>query len=102
MAIEKIKILGVILELPAKHHCRSSPFTSKLGQIGSFGPLRKFIEYCRIVALLPVIPYYEFAQKPLRVLIAQPTIYQGYYSIFQRFWSAIKTETCSLMTLRYA
>ena len=46
---------------------------------GFLGPLCKFIEYCRIVALLPVIPYtkrnnwqqrynstilYEFAQKP--------------------------------------
>ena len=34
MAIEKIKILVAILELPAKQHCQSSPFTSKLGQIG--------------------------------------------------------------------
>ena len=32
MTIEKIKILGVVLELPAKQHCQSSPFTSKLGQ----------------------------------------------------------------------
>ena len=35
MAIEKIKILGALLEIPAKQHCQSSPFTSKLGQIGS-------------------------------------------------------------------
>ena len=34
MAIEKIKILGAILELPAKQRCQSSPFTLKLGQIG--------------------------------------------------------------------
>jgi hypothetical protein len=34
MTIEKIKILEAILELPAKQHCQSSPFTSKLGQIG--------------------------------------------------------------------
>ena len=33
MAIEKIKILGAPLELLAKQHCQSSPFTSKLGQI---------------------------------------------------------------------
>ena len=33
--IEKMNILGAILELPAKQNCRSSPFTSKLGQIGS-------------------------------------------------------------------
>jgi hypothetical protein len=26
MAIEKIKILGAILELPAKQHCQFSPF----------------------------------------------------------------------------
>ena len=37
MAIEKIKILGAILELPAKQYCQSSPFTSKLGQIGQSG-----------------------------------------------------------------
>ena len=37
IAIEKIKILGTILELPAKQHCQSSPFTSKLGQIGQIG-----------------------------------------------------------------
>jgi hypothetical protein len=37
MAIEEIKILGAVLELPAKQHCQSSPFTSKLGQIGKIG-----------------------------------------------------------------
>jgi hypothetical protein len=26
MAVEKIKILGAILELPAKQHCQFSPF----------------------------------------------------------------------------
>ena len=31
--IEKIKILAAILELPAKQHCQSSPFISKLCQI---------------------------------------------------------------------
>jgi hypothetical protein len=35
--IEKTKILGAILGLPAKQHCQSSPFTSKLGQIGQIG-----------------------------------------------------------------
>ena len=32
MAIEKIKILGAVLELPAKQHCQFSPFgpTSKV------------------------------------------------------------------------
>ena len=34
MAIEKIKILEAVLELPAEQHSQSSPFTSKLGQIG--------------------------------------------------------------------
>jgi hypothetical protein len=34
---KKIKILGAVLELPAKQHCQSSPFTSKLGQIGQIG-----------------------------------------------------------------
>ena len=35
MLIVKIEILGAVLELPAKQHCQFSPFTSKLGQIGS-------------------------------------------------------------------
>ena len=26
MAVEKIKILGAVLELPAKQHCQFSPF----------------------------------------------------------------------------
>jgi hypothetical protein len=33
MAIEKIKILGAILELPAKQHCQFFPFTKKLGKM---------------------------------------------------------------------
>ena len=32
--IEKIKILGAVLELPAKQHCQFGPFTKKLGKIG--------------------------------------------------------------------
>jgi hypothetical protein len=34
IAVEKIKILGAVLELPAKQQCQSSPFTSKIGQNG--------------------------------------------------------------------
>jgi hypothetical protein len=35
--LKKIKILGAVLQLPAKQHCQSSPFTSKLCQIGQIG-----------------------------------------------------------------
>ena len=31
MAVEKIKILGAVLELPAKQHCQFSLFTKKMG-----------------------------------------------------------------------
>ena len=34
MTIEKIKILGAVLGLPAKQQCQSSPFTSKIGPNG--------------------------------------------------------------------
>jgi hypothetical protein len=34
MAIEKNKILGAVLKLPAKWHCQSSPLTSKIGPNG--------------------------------------------------------------------
>ena len=34
MAIEKIKTLGAVLELPARQNCQSSPFTSKNGPNG--------------------------------------------------------------------
>ena len=37
MTIEKIKILGAVLEPLAKQHCQSSLFTSKLDQIGQIG-----------------------------------------------------------------
>ena len=37
--IEKMKILGAVLELPAKQHCQSSPFTSKFGQICQIGQI---------------------------------------------------------------
>ena len=37
MAIEKIKILGAVLELPARQHRQSSPYTWKMGQIGQIG-----------------------------------------------------------------
>ena len=37
MSIEKIKILGAILELTAKKHLQSTPFTSKRRQMGWFG-----------------------------------------------------------------
>jgi hypothetical protein len=34
MAIEKIQILGAVLELPAKKHCQFSLFTAEMGQKG--------------------------------------------------------------------
>ena len=37
MAIEKIKILGAILELPAKQHCQYSPFGPYSRWIGWIG-----------------------------------------------------------------
>jgi hypothetical protein len=37
MAIEKIEILGAILELPARQHCQSSPFAWKMGLSGQIG-----------------------------------------------------------------
>ena len=37
MAVEKIKILGAVLELPAKQHCQYGPFTKKLDKMGWIG-----------------------------------------------------------------
>ena len=37
MAVEKIKILGAVLELPAKQHSQFGPFTKKLGKMGWIG-----------------------------------------------------------------
>ena len=34
MAIKKIKILGTVLELPAKQHCQFGPFVKKFGKMG--------------------------------------------------------------------
>jgi hypothetical protein len=35
--LKKIEILGAVLELPAKQHCQSNPFTTKLDQMGLIG-----------------------------------------------------------------
>ena len=35
MAIERIKIVGAVLELPARQQCQSSPFPAKIGLIGT-------------------------------------------------------------------
>ena len=37
MAIEKIKILGAVLELPAKQHYQFGQFAKKLGKMGGIG-----------------------------------------------------------------
>jgi hypothetical protein len=37
MTIEKIKILGAILELLAKQHCQFGLFITKMGQMGLIG-----------------------------------------------------------------
>jgi hypothetical protein len=34
IAVEKIKILGAVLELQAKQHCQFSPFTKKWSKMG--------------------------------------------------------------------
>ena len=34
---KKIKILGAIVELPAKKHCQFSLFIAKMGQMGYIG-----------------------------------------------------------------
>ena len=37
MAGEKIKIMGAVVEVPAKQHCRFSPFTKNMDKIGLIG-----------------------------------------------------------------
>ena len=49
MAIEKIKILGAVLELPAKQHCQTSPFISKLGQIFSIVLGAQYLSYVKSI-----------------------------------------------------
>ena len=34
IAIENVKILGAVMEIPAKQQNQFSPFTSKMGQMG--------------------------------------------------------------------
>ena len=56
MAVEKIKILGGILELPAKQHCQSSPFTSNLGQIGKIGSVGYLVGSSKIAPRIYIFP----------------------------------------------
>ena len=47
-----MKILRAVLELPAKKHCQSSPFTSKLGQIGQMGSAVQLVAPKRLPGLI--------------------------------------------------
>ena len=58
--IEKMKILGAPLELPAKEHCQSSPFTSELGQIGQIGSAVKLVAPKR----LPGFSFFQLSWVP--------------------------------------
>ena len=61
MAIEKVKIMGAVLELPAKQYCQFGPFTKKSGKM------------CRIdsaVKLVALKPGFSFFQ--LIVIGAKP------------------------------
>ena len=79
--IEKMKILGAVLELPSKQHCQSSPFTSKLGQIGSAVYLvtRKWLQGFWFFQMqwMPII---HFMWKPLRHMRAH---FWHYLTLFE-------------------
>ena len=61
IAIEKMKNLGAVLELPSKQHCQSRPFTSKLGQIGQIGSAGKYIVIIfRALQILKTFQFVEF------------------------------------------
>ena len=78
MSIEKIKILGTFLELPAKQHCQSRPFTSKLGQIGQIGSAVYLVAPKRLPGFwffqLIWVPIMLFKWKPLRPMLAFLTL----------------------------
>ena len=57
MKIEKMKILVAVLELQAKQHCQSSPFTSELGQIGQIDSAVYLVAPKRL-------PGFSFFQSP--------------------------------------
>ena len=42
IAIEKTKILGAVLELPAKQQCQSSPFTSNWAKLAKLAVLYSY------------------------------------------------------------
>ena len=60
MAIEKIKILGAVLELPAKQHCQFSLFTAKMSQV-AFSEYTDFSKNAEIeVQIRPKVTMYNF------------------------------------------
>ena len=46
MTIEKIKILGAVLELPARQHCQSSLFTKKWAELAVLVAPKRLTEVC--------------------------------------------------------
>ena len=69
-AIEKIKILGSVLELPAKQHCQSSPFTYNIGQIGWIGSLAGSSKMAPLIFILIAMgANHSFEVKNTEILV---------------------------------
>ena len=82
MAIEKIKILGVVLELPAKQHCQFSPFGPFSWWIGQFFQWpRVLIIHLSLFPLRPMPPNLLDILFLGSVLSLEPYFHQTYFEI---------------------
>ena len=71
-----MKILGAVLELPAKQHCQFIPFISKLGQIGSAVYLVAKTAPRILIFLIAMGADYSFYVKSIATFAL---IYFGYF-----------------------
>ena len=61
--MEKIKILGAVLELPTKKHCQSSPFTTNMGQMGWIGSMYCLSGSSKMAPRILIVPVAMGANK---------------------------------------
>ena len=101
-----MKILVTNLELPAKQHCQSSPFTSKLFQIGQIRSSKRAprilifsiamganISFCVNFITTRAPTFFEYIISVLAVLLRIPRKYQGKRQNFKPIKSTIQIRT---------
>ena len=74
--LKKIKIMGAVLELPAKQHCQVSVFTQKMGQIGSAVQLVHSSKTAPRILILSIAMVADYSFEVKNIEIWEPAFFK--------------------------